>query len=118
LRSRIRLSAPDGARFECYLPGLDVGKLSFDQLVSRIKGEYVEMPGLWLTPDQGARLWSLERQQCEELLLTLVKQGFLTARDDGKYGRVTPDSTGGRLQMPGAMLGDSSPGTRQKTRPE
>ena len=69
-------------------------KLSFEQLVSRIKGEYIEMPGLWLTRDQAARLWSLERSQCEELLLTLVKQGFLTARDDGKYGRVTADSTG------------------------
>jgi hypothetical protein len=73
----------------------DVRKLSVDQLVSRIKGEYVEMPGLWLTRDQAARLWSLERSQCEELLLTLVEQGFLTSRDDGKYGRVTGDSTGG-----------------------
>jgi hypothetical protein len=75
----------------------DVGKLSFDQLLTRIKGEYTEMPGLWLTPDQCARLWSLDRAECEELLVALVKQGFLTTRDDGKYGRVTTES-GGRLQ--------------------
>jgi hypothetical protein len=71
--------------------------LPFDQLVTRIKSEYVEMPGLWLTPEQGARLWALDRSQCEELLTALVGQHFLTMRPDGKYGRMADDRTSGRL---------------------
>jgi hypothetical protein len=78
--------------------------LSFEQLVTRIKSEYVEMPGLWLTTDQGARLWALERTQCEELLLALVERGFLTSRADGKYGRAADDHTGIRLPVTEAPL--------------
>jgi hypothetical protein len=72
---------------------------AFDQLVTRIKSEYVEMPGLWLTPEQGARLWALERNQCEELLVALVRQQFLTVRADGKYGRMADDHARGRSPM-------------------
>ena len=61
----------------------------FELLVNRVKGEFVEMPGLSLTIDQGARLWGLERQECETLLHTLVRREFLTVRGDGKYGRAT-----------------------------
>ena len=60
---------------------------SFADLLGRVRSEYVEMPGLWLTTDQGARLWGLERNQCEQLLRELVTQGFLIVRADGKYGR-------------------------------
>ncbi len=61
---------------------------SFADLLGRVRSEYVEMPGLWLTTDQCARLWGLERDQCEQLLGALVTEGFLIARGDGKYGRV------------------------------
>ena len=91
----------------------DVRTLSFEQLISRIKGEYIEMPGLWLTPDQGARLWSLDRAQCEELLVALVNDGFLAARGDGKYGRVTSDSAGGRAQTNRTMIGEPAAGTQK-----
>ncbi len=64
---------------------------SFEDLMSRIKGEYVEMPGLWLTADQAARLWALDRSRCEELLFALVEQRFLIVRSDGKYGRLADD---------------------------
>jgi hypothetical protein len=62
---------------------------SFDDLLGRIRSEYVEMPGLWLTTDQGARLWGLGRDQSEQLLHALVTQGFLIVRPDGKYGRAS-----------------------------
>ena len=75
-----------------------VHALSFEQLVIRIKGEYIEMPGLWLTPHQGARLWSLGHTECVALLGALVDQGFLTIRGDGKYGRAAGDHTSERLQ--------------------
>ena len=68
----------------------------FEQLLTRIKSEYIEMPGLWLTPDQGARLWALQRDQCEQLLRALVEQRFLAVRTDGKYGRHVDDTAGVR----------------------
>lgn len=64
---------------------------SFSDLTSRIKSEYIEMPGLWLTAAQAARLWALEPRQCEQLLLTLVDQRFLVVRSDGKYGRLATE---------------------------
>jgi hypothetical protein len=91
--------------------------LPFDQLVTRIKSEYVEMPGLWLTPEQGARLWALERTQCEELLTELVSQHFLTMRADGKYGRMADDHTRGRLPAANAVpLERTSTGVPEKLR--
>ena len=74
----------------------DMHAMPFEKLVIRIKSEYIEMPGLWLTPDQGARLWALERDQCEQLLSALVEQRFLTMRGDGKYGRLVDDTAGVR----------------------
>ena len=79
--------------------------MGFEQLVTRIKSEYVEMPGLWLTPEQGARLWALERSECEQLLLTLVEQGFLIIRSDGKYGRLAQQTTDVRTPPMKAPLG-------------
>jgi hypothetical protein len=101
----------DSIRFFC--ASHDVDDRFFNQLVSRIKGEYIERPGLWLTPDQGARLWSLDRARCEELLVALVHDGFLAAREDGKYGRVTSDSASGRAQTNRAMLGEAPSGTQK-----
>jgi hypothetical protein len=62
---------------------------SFESLLNRIKSEYVEMPGLRLTAEQGRRLWGLERGQCDEVLQALVKRRFLAVGDDGKYGRLS-----------------------------
>lgn len=62
---------------------------TFDDLLGRIRSEYVEMPGLWLTTEQAVRLWGLEREQCEQLLNALVALGFLVMRPDGKFGRAS-----------------------------
>jgi hypothetical protein len=56
-------------------------------LVWRIRGEYLEMPGLALTIEQAARLWSLERGACESALGALVELGFLQLDRDGRYLR-------------------------------
>jgi len=79
---------------------------SIDDLQGRIRSEYVEMPGLWLTADQGARLWGLERQDCEELLRALVSQGFLIVRTDGKYGRAegNPGGRGDMAKAPSTLV--------------
>ncbi len=49
-----------------------------DALVRRVRGEYLEMPGLNLTLDQAQRMWNLRRDECEGLLDDLVSSGFLT----------------------------------------
>lgn len=54
-------------------------------MLQRIRGEFVEMPGLRLTPAQAQRLWGLERRRCEELLKVLVKDNFLSQTRDGSF---------------------------------
>jgi hypothetical protein len=57
------------------------------QLERRIRQEYTEMPGLSLSPRQGARLWSIPPDESERLLVTLVHDGFLTRDRIGRYRR-------------------------------
>lgn len=56
-------------------------------LISRARSEYLEMPGLKLTPWQAARLWGLESAMSEQVLATLVDGGFLWRNSDGVYMR-------------------------------
>ncbi len=46
-------------------------------LLSRIRGEYQEMPGLNLTFRQACRLWQMDPATCESMLKELVTDGFL-----------------------------------------
>ncbi len=41
--------------------------MRIDDVLRRIQGEFIEMPGLRLTPAQAQRLWGLERAVCDEL---------------------------------------------------
>jgi DNA-binding IclR family transcriptional regulator len=56
-------------------------------LLTRIRGEYLEMPGLRLTPAQARRLWGLDVSECERLLDALVRARFLRRTPDGAYQR-------------------------------
>ncbi len=58
-----------------------------DELFSRVRGEYLEMPGLSLTLEQAQRLWALDRSRCSRLLKDLEETGFLRRRRDGSYVR-------------------------------
>jgi hypothetical protein len=49
----------------------------FDALVTRIRGEYREMPGLNPTMAQACRLWQLDVVTCEAVLARLVQDRFL-----------------------------------------
>ena len=62
-----------------------------DDIIRRICGEYLEMPGLRLKREQAQRLWGLDGQTCSELLDALVQRGFLVRLADGTYGRLTND---------------------------
>jgi hypothetical protein len=62
---------------------------TFEQLLSRIKSEYVEMPGLRLTAKQAERLCGLREDECEKALRTLVDREFLALGPDSTYCRRT-----------------------------
>jgi len=55
--------------------------------LARIRGEFLEMPGLRLTPGQARRLWGLDAPACDAALATLVRTGFLRIGRDGAYRR-------------------------------
>ena len=58
------------------------------QVLERIRGEYLEMPGLSLKADQVQRLCGVEREPCKHVLDTLVKRNFLRLKSNGAYARV------------------------------
>lgn len=59
-----------------------------EDIVDRVKGEFLEMPGLRLTESQARRLWSLEPSLCTAVLDELVDNGFLLRTRDGAFVRV------------------------------
>ena len=50
-------------------------------VVDRVRGEFTEMPGLQLTPEQAARLLGLDRLACDQVLERLVAASFLRWSD-------------------------------------
>jgi DNA-binding IclR family transcriptional regulator len=56
-----------------------------NDLAMRARAEFREMPGMCLTTAQAARLWQVSPEQAQELLLDLVKAGFLVRRDGQRY---------------------------------
>lgn len=57
------------------------------EVLRRVQGEYIEMPGLRLTTAQAQRLWGLDRAVCDSLLGTLVEAKFLFRTRDGAFVR-------------------------------
>jgi Fic family protein len=53
----------------------------------RIRGEFLEMPGLRLTSEQAARLWHVDAATCTAVLSRLVADRFLTRTRSGAYVR-------------------------------
>lgn len=62
-----------------------------EDVLERIQGEYLEMPGLRLTTAQAQRLWGLDREVCETLLGALVDTRFLCRTRDGAF--IRPEGT-------------------------
>ncbi len=56
-------------------------------LVHRIRGEFLEMPGLRLTLQQASRLWHLDAATCTSALMRLVGDRFLERTASGAYVR-------------------------------
>ena len=69
--------------------GHDVIVISREEMLRRICGEYLEMPGLRLLCAQAQRLWGLDERTCAELLDFLVDQRFLQRTENGSYVRLS-----------------------------
>ena len=59
-----------------------------EETLRRVRGEFLEMPGLRLTEAQARRLWGLDAGSCEVLLRALVDAKFLFKTQDGAFMRI------------------------------
>ncbi len=55
------------------------------ELIGRIRGEFIEMPGLKLSLQQACRLWNLSASACGEALDELRAEGFLYQTPSGAF---------------------------------
>jgi hypothetical protein len=71
------------------LEALPPGQPSIDDSITplfhRVRCEFLEMPGLRLTPAQAARLWALDRPTSNRILDGLATAGFLLRDSNGAY---------------------------------
>ena len=88
-----------------------------EQMLSRIRGEYLEMPGLRLKREQAQRLWGLDERSCAQVLECLVDLKFLYRTVDGKYARLTEGAVPSPPLRPVKTDLDSRAGTRAGRRP-
>jgi hypothetical protein len=71
-------------------PDLFVSKASpVQDVLNRLRAEYLEMPGLRLKPEQVQRLCGVERTMCQLALDSLLESKFLCVKSDGQYARLT-----------------------------
>ena len=54
-----------------------------EQILERLRAEYLEMPGMRLNLEQVQRLCGIERSKCKLALDALVESKFLCVRSDG-----------------------------------
>ena len=64
---------------------MSAGEVLREDVVRRVRAEYLEMPGLRLTRAQAQRLWGLDPRTCERLLTTLTENRFLAQTKDGAF---------------------------------
>jgi len=62
--------------------------LDINAAVARVRAEFLEMPGLHLTPPQAARLMGLDQATCDSVIEALVQGQFLRRTSAGLVARV------------------------------
>jgi len=77
-------------------------KTAMELMLTRIQGEFLEMPGLRLTVRQAQRLWNLDQVVCEALLAALVDVRFLI-ESDGRFLQRTDAIASARLRSAARM---------------
>ena len=63
------------------------------RVLERLRGEYLEIPGLKLRIEQVQRFCGIEQTMCTLVLDALVKASFLSLNSDGTYMRLTEGSS-------------------------
>jgi len=74
----------------------------YNDVLQRVQGEFLEMPGLRLSESQARRLWGLDAEQCGALLGALVDAKFLFRTRDGAFVRADHASLRPRARIPAA----------------
>jgi hypothetical protein len=59
----------------------------FEQIVQRMRADYLELPGLKLTRAQARCLWGLDADTCDQLLAYLIESGFIVCTRNDTYVR-------------------------------
>jgi hypothetical protein len=61
--------------------------MDLEAVLRRVRAEFVEMPGLRLTPAQATRLWELDGPACHAVIEALVESSFLRWTASGAVTR-------------------------------
>jgi len=61
--------------------------MDFERTVRRVREEFLEMPGLRLTPVQARRLWGLDTEACHAVIEALIATAFLKWTSNGAVTR-------------------------------
>ena len=61
------------------------------EVLNRLRAEFLEMPGLRLKSEQVQRLCGVEQTICQLALDSLVDAKFLCVKSDGAYVRLTDE---------------------------
>ena len=61
--------------------------MELEAVLRRVRAEFMEMPGLRLTPAQATRLWGLEREVCHAVINALIDASFLRWTPAGALAR-------------------------------
>jgi hypothetical protein len=61
---------------------------TIEDVLNRLRAEFLEMPGLRLKSAQVQRLCGVESTMCQMALDSLVNANFLSATPDGHYARL------------------------------
>ena len=72
--------------------------MPYTAMIERIRGEFLEMPGLRLTAAQVRRLCGVDPTTCQVVLDALVDINFLQVRADGTYARPSDVSSASHLR--------------------
>jgi len=59
--------------------------MEMQTLIRRVRGEYLEMPGLSLTLAQACRLWQMDMRTCQAAFDALIAERFLGRTRDGAF---------------------------------
>jgi hypothetical protein len=81
---------------------------TIEDVLARLRAEYLEMPGMRLKAEQVQRLCGIESRVSQSVLEALVDAKFLCVTSSGHYARLTD----GAIPRPHSAEADTSAGTR------